>query len=55
MVTPAAHDLVRLARQAGYYVQAIEQLRPNRWLLTLTEPPATHIILISTGTTARQF
>jgi hypothetical protein len=46
MAKPAARDLVRLARHAGYVVQSVEQLRPNRWLLTLTEPPDTEVILL---------
>jgi hypothetical protein len=45
LTRPTAHDLVRLARQAGYQVQSIEQLRPNRWLLMLIEPPNTQVVL----------
>jgi hypothetical protein len=45
MARPTAHDLVRLARHAGYQVQSIEQLRPNRWLLMLTEPPDRQVVL----------
>jgi hypothetical protein len=45
MARPTAHDLVRLARHAGYQVLSIEQLRPNRWLLMLIEPPDRQVIL----------
>ena len=46
MGTPSAHNLVRLAREAGYQVHAIEQLRPNRWLLTLREPSEAEVVLL---------
>jgi hypothetical protein len=37
MANPSARELTQVARQAGYHVAAIEQLRPNRWLLTLDD------------------
>jgi hypothetical protein len=46
MGTPSAHNLVRLAREAGYQVNAIEQLRPNCWLLMLTEPSEAEVVLL---------
>jgi len=41
-----AHDLVGMARQAGYQVVTIEQLRSNRWLLTLHDPTAGTVMLL---------
>lgn len=37
MSKPSIRDLVHLAHEAGYQVEAVEQLRPNRWLLTLCD------------------
>jgi hypothetical protein len=37
MSKPSTRDLVHLAHEAGYQVEAAEQLRPNRWLLTLCD------------------
>jgi hypothetical protein len=34
---PTAAELTRQAREAGYTLVRIEQLRTNRWLLTLTD------------------
>jgi hypothetical protein len=37
MTRPSTRELVQAARQAGYGVSTVEQLRPNRWLLVLTD------------------
>jgi hypothetical protein len=37
MTKPATRDLIRMAQQAGYLVLEAEQLRPNRWLLIVTD------------------
>lgn len=37
MAKPSTRELVHAARQAGYGISAVEQLRPNRWLLVLTD------------------
>lgn len=36
-VHPSAAELARQARAVGYTVVRVEQLRTNRWLLTLTD------------------
>jgi hypothetical protein len=36
-VHPTAAELTRQARAAGYTVVRVEQVRTNRWLLTLTD------------------
>jgi hypothetical protein len=42
----SAQDLTHMARQAGYHVAAVEHLRPNRWLLTLTDTSGATIALL---------
>jgi hypothetical protein len=37
MAKPATRELVHLAEQAGYRIDAVEQLRPNRWLLIVVQ------------------
>ena len=47
MALPSTRDLIRMAQQAGYQVVASEQLRANRWLLTLSdETSATTLVLV---------
>jgi hypothetical protein len=46
MAQLSAQDLVHMARQAGYHVAAVEHLRPNRWLLTLTDATGATIALL---------
>jgi hypothetical protein len=38
MAIPSARELTQLARAAGYRVADVEQLRANRWLLTVFDP-----------------
>src|SRR5262245_15328757 len=44
MAYPSQRELTQLARKAGYDVLSIEQLRPNRWLLTLAQPQASPVL-----------
>jgi len=44
MAYPSQRELIQLARKAGYDVLSIEQLRPNRCLLTLAQPQASHVL-----------
>jgi hypothetical protein len=37
MRLPSTRDLIRMAQQVGYQVVASQQLRANRWLLTLND------------------
>jgi hypothetical protein len=37
MLLPLTRDLVHIAQQAGYQVLGSQQLRSNRWLLTLSD------------------
>ena len=46
MAKPATRELVQMARQAGYQVVEAEQLRPNRWLLTLADAAARRLALL---------
>lgn len=40
-------DLERMAREAGYRVTGIEQLRSNRWLLTLSDSDERTILVLA--------
>ena len=46
MAKLSAQQLVQMARQAGYHVAGVEKLRPNRWLLTLTDAGGATIALL---------
>jgi hypothetical protein len=46
MAHPSARELTQVARHAGYHVAAIEQLRPNRWLLTLNDDAGATILAL---------
>ncbi len=46
MAKPVTRDLVHMARQAGYQVVQAEQLRPNRWLLTLVDAVGRHMAVL---------
>jgi hypothetical protein len=46
MARPATRDLVKMSRQAGYQVVEAEQLRPNRWLLILTDAAGHQLALL---------
>lgn len=43
---PSSEQFVHLAQQAGYRVQQAEQLRANRWLLTLAHADLTILMLV---------
>src|SRR5262245_8837730 len=44
---PSTRDLIQMAQAAGYQIVATEQLRANRWLLTLSDSTgATTLALI---------
>ncbi len=40
-------DLERMAREAGYRVTGIEQLRSNRWLLTLSDGDERTVLVLA--------
>jgi hypothetical protein len=46
MAKPATREFIQMARQAGYQVVETEQLRPNRWLLTLTDEIGSRIAVL---------
>lgn len=46
MAKPSTRELVEMARKAGYHVDEVEQLRPNRWLLTLTDGTGARVMLM---------
>lgn len=46
MAKPSTRELVHEARQAGYTVSSIEQLRPNRWLLGLNDETGAEIVVL---------
>ena len=46
MANPSTQELTQLARQSGYHVVAAEQLRSNRWLLTLNDEAGTVILAL---------
>lgn len=39
-------DLAQLARKSGYTLCAVEQLRPNRWLMALTDTVGANILVL---------
>ncbi len=40
-------QMVATAREAGYEPLSVEQLRPNRWLLTLRSPDGESILVLA--------
>ncbi len=46
-VYPTTAELTRQARAAGYTVVRIEQLRTNRWLLTLTDAQGAPLLVLA--------
>jgi hypothetical protein len=46
MTKPSTRELVHAARQAGYKIAEVEQLRPNRWLLMLTDPTGAETLVL---------
>jgi hypothetical protein len=46
MATLSARQVVQAARRAGYLIAGVEQLRPSRWLLTLTDATGAEIVLL---------
>jgi hypothetical protein len=46
MAKHSTRDLATMARQAGYRVLEAEQLRPNRWLLTLEDSQSRQLIVL---------
>jgi len=46
MAKPSTRELIQAARQAGYTVSTIEQLRPNRWLLGLSDETGAETVVL---------
>jgi hypothetical protein len=46
MANPSTQELTQVARQSGYHVVAVEQLRSNRWLLTLNDEAGSVILAL---------
>jgi hypothetical protein len=46
MSLPSTRDLIQLAQAAGYQVSAAQQLRSNRWLLTLSDDRGTATLVL---------
>ncbi|MCG8352629.1 MAG: hypothetical protein MI924_33095 [Chloroflexales bacterium] len=45
-MTTALAQVLAQARESGYHVQRVEQLRTNRWLLTVTDSTGATVLIL---------